>query len=66
MLKLFPLLLIPALLTAQPAVNGRWFVVADVYGTPINFTMELKQDGDKLSVFGATTGRWETTDIGKP
>src|SRR5690349_10539565 len=49
MLKRFPLFLIPTLLLAQPAVNGRWFVVADFFGTPINFTMELKQEGAKLT-----------------
>src|SRR5947209_15864643 len=49
MLKRFPLLLIPALLSAQTAVSGRWFVVADCFGTPINFTMELKQEGAKLT-----------------
>lgn len=44
------LLLVPALLLAQsPAVTGRWFVTADFYGTPINFPMELSQQGDKLT-----------------
>jgi acetamidase/formamidase len=49
MLKSFLLPLLPALLAAQPSVQGRWFVVADFYGTPINFTMELNQEGDKLT-----------------
>ncbi len=40
----------PALLLAQsPGVTGRWFAVADFYGTPINFPMELRQQGDKLT-----------------
>src|ERR1700689_1684731 len=44
------LLLIPALVLAQsPAVTGRWFAAADFYGTPLNFTMELSQQGDKLT-----------------
>src|SRR5271157_1543152 len=44
------LILIPALLPAQsPGVTGRWFVSADFYGTPINFSMELSQQGDKLT-----------------
>jgi hypothetical protein len=47
------LLLIPALLPAQPpAVNGRWFAIADFYGTPINFAMELNQQGDKFTIRG--------------
>lgn len=29
-------------------VSGRWVVTADFYGTPINLSMELKQEGDKL------------------
>ena len=44
------LLLVPALLLAQPPnLSGRWFAVADFYGTPINFPMELNQQGDKLT-----------------
>src|SRR5580658_11261115 len=44
------LLLLPALLSAQsPGVSGRWFAAADFYGTPINFPMELSQQGDKLT-----------------
>ncbi|HXM43692.1 MAG TPA: acetamidase/formamidase family protein [Bryobacteraceae bacterium] len=44
------LLLIPALLPAQTSsVAGRWFAVADFYGTPIDFSMELSQQGDKLT-----------------
>jgi len=51
MRKPLPLLfLTPALLLAQPpAVTGRWFATADFYGTPINFPMELNQQGDKLT-----------------
>ena len=44
------LLLLPALLPAQsPAVTGRWFATSDFYGTPINFSMKLSQQGDKLT-----------------
>jgi len=44
------LLLVPALLPAQsPTVTGRWFAVADFYGTAINFPMDLSQEGDKLT-----------------
>jgi len=63
--KLLSLLfLVPALLLPQnswpqgaqksagagnPTVSGRWIVSADFYGTPINFSLELKQEGDKLT-----------------
>ena len=44
------LILLPALLPAQsPAVAGRWSAAADFYGTPIDFPMELTQQGDKLT-----------------
>jgi amidase len=44
------LLLVPALALAQPpAVTGRWTTTADFYGTPLNFPMELNQQGDKLT-----------------
>jgi hypothetical protein len=44
------LVLIPALLLAQPAaVTGRWFATADFFGTPTNFPMELNQQRDKLT-----------------
>lgn len=44
------LLAIPALLLAQsPAVTGRWFAAADFYGTPINFSLELNQEGTKIT-----------------
>src|SRR5271154_3996588 len=44
------LLLISAFLTAQsPTVTGRWFAAADFYGTPIDFSLELNQEGDKLT-----------------
>jgi amidase len=47
---LFLLLLIPVLLLAQPpVVTGRWFAIADFYGTPIHFAMELDQQGDKFT-----------------
>ena len=31
------------------AVSGRWVVRAEFYGTPINFSLELKQEGDRLT-----------------
>jgi acetamidase/formamidase len=44
------LLLLPPFLLAQPAtVTGRWFANADFYGTPINFSLELNQQGDKIT-----------------
>jgi amidase len=44
------LLLLPALSLAQlPTVTGKWFATADFYGTPINFPMELTQQGDKFT-----------------
>jgi acetamidase/formamidase len=50
MIKPLTLLLVPAILLAQsPGVTGRWFAAADFYGTPINFPMELNQQGDKLT-----------------
>lgn len=56
---LFLLSLVPALLLAQtPAtphsnqastVSGRWTASADFWGTPINFSMRLEQQGDKIT-----------------
>jgi amidase len=61
---LFLLFLVPGLLLARNSwaqdaqkaahpgnatVAGRWVASADFYGTPINFSMELKQEGDKLT-----------------
>jgi acetamidase/formamidase len=44
------LLLATALLPAQsPNVAGRWSTTADFYGTPIDFPMDLIQQGDKLT-----------------
>ena len=50
------LLLIPGLLLAQNsppqganALSGRWIVTADFYGTPINLSLQLKQEGDRLT-----------------
>ena len=45
---IFPLLLIPGFVLAQ-SVAGRWVVSADVYGTPLTFMLDLKQQGDKLT-----------------
>ena len=35
--------------SAGVGVTGRWIVNADFYGTPINYFMELVQQGDKLT-----------------
>ena len=44
------LLLLPALLLPQtPTLTGKWFTTTDFYGTPINYSMELNQDGDKFT-----------------
>ncbi|HEY1497414.1 MAG TPA: acetamidase/formamidase family protein [Candidatus Solibacter sp.] len=44
------LLLLAGFLPAQaPPVTGRWVVTADFYGTPLNFMLQLKQDGEKLT-----------------
>jgi amidase len=44
------LILAAALLPAQsPDVTGRWYATADFYGTPIDFPMDLSQQGDKLT-----------------
>jgi amidase len=49
------LLLICALPTYQPVfaqsagVTGRWFAAADFNGTPLNFSLELTQQGDKIT-----------------
>jgi amidase len=50
---LVPLLAIGNLRGQQPEtqnsrVSGRWIVTADSYGTPINLSLELKQEGGKL------------------
>ncbi len=60
---LFLLLLVPGLLaqnaqsrnpqqSASPAgsgLSGRWIVTADYYGAPLYFSLELNQQGDKLT-----------------
>jgi amidase len=33
----------------NPVVSGRWSVSEDFYGTSVNFSMKLTQDGDKLT-----------------
>ncbi len=35
--------------TGIASVTGRWIVSADFYGTPINYSMELIQEGNKLT-----------------
>ncbi len=61
---LFALFLVPGLLAAQTvepqdaqershgvnkSVAGRWVVTSDFFGTLLTFSLELKQDGDKLT-----------------
>jgi amidase len=47
---IFCLLLIARAVCAQsPPISGRWTVTADFYGTPLNFMLELKQEGGKLT-----------------
>jgi acetamidase/formamidase len=44
------LLPLAGFLSAQaPPVTGRWVVTADFYGTPLNFMLQLNQDGEKLT-----------------
>src|SRR5882762_3274534 len=38
----------------QTSIAGKWIVTADIFGAPTYLTMELKQQGDKLS--GTFTG----------
>jgi hypothetical protein len=50
--SLFLLLLLPAIVSAQsspPQVAGRWMVSTDFYGAPLDFSFELKQEGDKVT-----------------
>jgi amidase len=49
LLMLFPVLSIAQSSQPSASVSGRWVVQADFYGTPINFSMELGQQGDKLT-----------------
>lgn len=35
--------------TSSISVTGRWIVSADFYGTPLNYSMELVQQGDKIT-----------------
>src|SRR3984885_1461999 len=63
MRKLVLLFLLPGVLLAQnsptqdaqatrsvnPAISGRWVVAADFYGTPITFSLELHEQGGKLT-----------------
>jgi amidase len=35
--------------TGIASVTGRWIVSADYYGTPLNYSMELVQQGEKLT-----------------
>ncbi|HEY6250845.1 MAG TPA: acetamidase/formamidase family protein [Candidatus Angelobacter sp.] len=56
---IFLLSFVPAFLPAQtpakpdshqaPNVSGRWMVSVDLYGTPINRSMRLQQQGDKIT-----------------
>ncbi len=40
---------ISVLLAQSPGAGERWFVTADLFGTPIHFVLELNQAGDKLT-----------------
>lgn len=49
---LFLLLLVPGIVSAQnspPQVAGRWMVSTDFYGTALDFSFELKEEGDKIT-----------------
>jgi acetamidase/formamidase len=48
------LFFVPGLLLAEDSVSGRWIVTADAFRTPIYLSLELKQEGNKLSgmIFG--------------
>lgn len=44
--------LLPVFSNAQnsaPSLTGRWILLADFYGTPIYLTLNLKQEGEKLT-----------------
>jgi len=44
------LLFLPGFLLAQnPTLSGRWIVSADFYGTPLTLSLQLNQQGDKLT-----------------
>ena len=51
LLLLGPALLAPATLVAQQqnSLTGRWVFTADYYGTPLNYKLELQQQGGKLT-----------------
>lgn len=52
---LFLLVVASSILFAQSSrpgtstISGRWMASADFYGTPINFSLELEQQGDKIT-----------------
>ena len=50
----FSALAITSLAQQQAAITGKWIMTADIFGAPTYLTMELKQEGDKLS--GTYTG----------
>ena len=50
----FSPLAITSLAQQQAAITGKWIMTADILGAPTYLTMELKQEGDKLS--GTYTG----------
>ena len=35
--------------SSNSSLSGRWIITTDYLGTPVNFSMELKQEGNKLS-----------------
>ena len=57
---LFLLSIVPAFLFAQTSatfhtnqsasgISGRWMVSGDFYGTPVNYSMRIEQQGDKIT-----------------
>ena len=46
---LLTVLLSSGLLMAQNSVSGRWITNTDLYGSTINYPMNLKQDGDRIT-----------------
>src|SRR5271170_7334559 len=48
---------------SQPGITGKWIMTAEIFGSPAYLTMELKQEGNKLS--GTYTGdKFEGTVTG--
>ena len=48
--RLATLLFLPGFLLAQkPTLSGRWIISADFYGTQLTLSLQLNQQGDKLT-----------------